>query len=144
MLRTAEQSQTQVLTASLSAPIANFLLLMIFMATFLHVFLSKASFTSPQAPLQGKTEQVIDRQNGFNQETHHWVCLNYYKLKTLHIQPCHCPHFQRTGWNLTKAKCQGHKWMWTIQHWISSKFHFLSWMIRKTKVFSSPQMVKFS
>lgn len=71
MLRTAEQSQTQVLTASLSAPIANFLLLMIFMATFLHVFLSKASFTSPQAPLQGKTEQVIDRQNGFNQETHH-------------------------------------------------------------------------
>lgn len=48
-------SQTQVLTTSFSEPIANFLLLMIFMATFLHVFLSKASFTSPQAPLQGKS-----------------------------------------------------------------------------------------
>lgn len=53
-------SQTQVLT-SFSEPIANFLLLMIFMATFLHVFLSKASFTSPQAPLQGNTQKVIVR-----------------------------------------------------------------------------------
>lgn len=34
---------------------------MIFMATFLHVFLSKASFTSPQAPLQRKIEKVTVR-----------------------------------------------------------------------------------